>query len=290
MEDECGEIIDMTREDADSVQVKLTKLENYDNNVECVLRIMAPENKRFVIKIDGLDIQWDKNCSADYMQIFDGASINDGIIDGLSGQVCSSVQLQRGYTSTDRFVTIRFHSDAEYHGVGFTILFTAFRTDNEGMCYNTEFQCKASGRCISSRLVCDGYDHCIDDSDECRLSTPVIIGVSVGCVIMVLVIIGMIVCCCVLRRRYRKNDSKKDEPVTDDVSSGAQLYRPTTFRRPVYTVPSMPPEYKYTVNREPAYIQPIYIQQYPEYSAEYQPTHAWLTAPDTDRQYSSWYN
>ena len=83
MEDECGQIIDMTREDADSVQVKMTKLETgYDKNIDCVLRIMAPENKRLVIKINELDIQWEQNCSADYLQIFDGASFNDGVIDG----------------------------------------------------------------------------------------------------------------------------------------------------------------------------------------------------------------
>ena len=77
------------------------------------------------------------------------------------------------------------------------------------MCYNTEFTCKSSGRCISNRLICDGYDHCIDDSDECRLSTPVIIGISVGCGVMFLVIIGMIVCCCVWKKKFRKSDKRK---------------------------------------------------------------------------------
>ena len=72
----------MKREDADSVLLKLTKLERYDRNTECVMRLMAPENKRLMIKIESLDIQWEHNCTHDYLQMFDGASVNDGLIDG----------------------------------------------------------------------------------------------------------------------------------------------------------------------------------------------------------------
>lgn len=82
MDDRCGEILDMTREDADSVQLKLTKLEKYDQNMDCILRIMAPEDKRFIIQIETLEIQREQNCSKDYLQMFDGASVSDGIIKG----------------------------------------------------------------------------------------------------------------------------------------------------------------------------------------------------------------
>ena len=72
----------MRREDADSVQLKMTKLERYSRSVECVMRLMAPENMRLIIKVESLDIQWEHNCSHDYLQMFDGASVNDGLIDG----------------------------------------------------------------------------------------------------------------------------------------------------------------------------------------------------------------
>ena len=82
MEEKCGEIINMATDDADSIQLQFTKSERYENDMDCVLRIMAPENKRLIIKIDRLDIQWEENCSADYLQMFDGTSLNGDVIDG----------------------------------------------------------------------------------------------------------------------------------------------------------------------------------------------------------------
>ena len=82
MADRCGEILDMKREDADSVQLKLTNQERYDRNLECIMRLMAPENMRLMIKIEAVDIQWEHNCSHDYLQMYDGASVNDGLIEG----------------------------------------------------------------------------------------------------------------------------------------------------------------------------------------------------------------
>ena len=82
MEDKCGEIVDMSEEDADSVRLHLTKSERYGQNMDCVLRLMAPENKRLVIKVDTLNVQWEQDCGADFLQMFDGTSLNGVVVEG----------------------------------------------------------------------------------------------------------------------------------------------------------------------------------------------------------------
>lgn len=289
MENECGRLIDMETEHLESVRIELTKYLVYPNNMDCVFRIKAPEDKRFEVKILKNNIEMSANCTNDFLQIYDGPELTNEVLQGLDRQVCSMRHLLASYVSTGRYVTVRFKSDEEGASAGFRLLLSAFRTDPDERCRSTEFQCKSNKRCISQQLVCDRYKDCTDASDECELSTPAIIGIAVGGTVGLLLIIGIFVCICWARSRSKRTGSTKRlnqqdnsdsaiSPVDTTEVSDIHYNRPSSIYQPVYAVPSS----------NSAYIidGPYYVYNKPE---KFNARHVWITTPP-EVTYDSLYN
>jgi hypothetical protein len=89
--------------------------------MRCIWTIRAPPNYR--IRYNLVDIQTE-TCD-DYVEIFDGKSVNDSLITKLCSSASSYISAA---TSSSNFVTIRFISDASNNLRGFLVNYTAIKS------------------------------------------------------------------------------------------------------------------------------------------------------------------
>uniref|UniRef100_A0A2C9L008 CUB domain-containing protein n=1 Tax=Biomphalaria glabrata TaxID=6526 RepID=A0A2C9L008_BIOGL len=77
------------------------------------------------------------------------------------------------------------------------LLVTEVFDKRNNTCASGQFDCDKNNYCISDDVTCNGYDNCGNDRDEvkgCGLTTPIIIGIVVGCICFVVLIIVIGVC------------------------------------------------------------------------------------------------
>lgn len=253
IEDICAHHLDFDNLGLQSVRLQLTKFQFYHNNMDCQVRLRAPRSKRFEVKVLKRVIKPSTDCTADYLQVFDGSERTDNILPGMPERICDNTHLSPSYASTGSNVTVYFRSDPDGASEGFRLLFTAFRDDPNNDCYDNEFQCRSTQRCISDSLKCDTFEDCADASDECTLSIAAVIGISVGGVLVVVIVTGAIYCYCRQKRRrakateatnstqYLSSSYGSSDPYTtpeDSVDGGVLYYTPQTSQsQPVMAVP-----------------------------------------------------
>lgn len=124
----------------------------YPPLVDCVWNINVPQGKKikiefsmFRVKEPGVDVN---NCHKDYIEVLGKRYC------GEKGKLVLS--------SSSNTLEVKFHSDDSYTDKGFKAIYTAY--DPVNPCPN-QFAC-SSGFCIRKELVCDGWNDCLDMSDE----------------------------------------------------------------------------------------------------------------------------
>lgn len=74
-------------------------------------------------------------------------------------------------------------------------------------CSKDEFRCISTFHCIQSSLHCDQQPSCPDGTDERMpdcLSTAVIVGISVACVVLLVAVVIAIAVCYIVRKRRKR--------------------------------------------------------------------------------------
>ncbi|KAH3873470.1 membrane frizzled-related protein-like [Dreissena polymorpha] len=131
---------------------------NYGKNMNCIWRVQAPEGQNVELVAKDFDVEADPSCGYDYVELFDGDSVNAPSL----GKFCGSVF--KPISSTQRYLTLIFVTDDNQQQTGF-VFFYNFTTEVIHSCLDNQFAC-TNGRCISTTYKCDGDDDCLDDSDE----------------------------------------------------------------------------------------------------------------------------
>ncbi|XP_006820903.1 uncharacterized protein LOC102804831 [Saccoglossus kowalevskii] len=189
----------------------------YSEDMDCTVKIEAPEGKMISVQFEWLDIEARSVSSCyDYLDVFDGPSTyySPHIL-----RICGT-STPGDLQSTGDSLTIRLKTDATGNRRGFSLIFTAFGT---GTCEGEDdFSC--DGHCIDKSLVCDCNYNCIDKEDEvdcppCK-AEPIdsTAGLSVWDIIVVVVgtlIFVVIVTILAVYVYLRLNKMKKRNKITD---------------------------------------------------------------------------
>ncbi|XP_060070142.1 membrane frizzled-related protein-like [Ylistrum balloti] len=202
MEEKCGGTVHVDVFGKHAGRLRPTRTAKYKPNMRCTVTIHTAESHRFVIVFRRLDIEFEPLCDDDYLQIHDGNSTSAPTISGLPQKMCGEEKPEGDYVTSGHSMTVMFRSDSWYNDYGFDFLFTIFHT---GTCVEGEMKC-ANERCVSMYLECDGWNNCGDDSDECPLSTVIILAVVIGIIFFFLIATSMIL---FIRRRQRCKSRKE---------------------------------------------------------------------------------
>ncbi|XP_033731230.1 membrane frizzled-related protein-like [Pecten maximus] len=206
MEEKCGETVHVDVFGKHAGRLRPTRTTKYKPNMRCTVTFYTAESHRFVIVFRRLDVEFEPFCDDDYLQIHDGNTTSAPIIPGLPSKMCGEEKPKGDYVTSGSSMTVFFRSDSWYNDNGFDFIFTIFHT---GTCVEGEMKC-GNERCVSMYLECDGWNNCGDDSDECPISTLIVLAVVIG-----IVFVGIIVASTVLYLRRRQTTKSRKEKKED---------------------------------------------------------------------------
>ncbi|XP_069120767.1 bone morphogenetic protein 1-like [Argopecten irradians] len=209
MEEKCGESVHVDVFGKHAGRLRPTRTSKYKPNMRCTVTFYTAESHRFVIVFRRLEVEYEPFCDDDYLQIHDGNTTSAPIIPGLPEKMCGEEKPDEDYVTSGSSMTVYFRSDSWFEDNGFDFIFTIFHT---GTCVEGEMKC-ANQRCVSMYLECDGWNNCGDDSDECPISTLIILAVVIG-----VIFVGLIVASTILyirrKQMIKTNKKKKKDPVS----------------------------------------------------------------------------
>ncbi|KAJ6216814.1 hypothetical protein RDWZM_007971 [Blomia tropicalis] len=100
---------------------------NYERKEDCDWQIRTLDGKRIFLKFVTFELEYENNCSYDYVEIFDGYDDTSPSL----GKFCGN-KMPNTTISSDDSLLIRFRSDDSIHNKGFTLTYTAIEIyDNE---------------------------------------------------------------------------------------------------------------------------------------------------------------
>ncbi|GMT07760.1 hypothetical protein PENTCL1PPCAC_29934, partial [Pristionchus entomophagus] len=257
----------------------------YNGSRNCFIMLAAPIGYRIRLRIIKFDVNGQmSDCEKDTLHVFDHETpidpnqphrpTDEAVIPGpLLGQFCGKI------TNTSELVvsrlnamTLWWHTDPElpkqHGGVGFKILWSAFRKEMSAPCApGHEFAC-GNKECIPASLACNSYGDCSDDADlvptrqlqnKCeRIFTH---PPSSSSLPLVFIVSAIVVCLCLLciclcifaprhaatvqQPKFPDQDSRKEyTPATEDTVSsrdGNKYCPPPRQPQPPTFYPPSPP-------------------------------------------------
>ncbi|XP_017064010.1 cubilin homolog [Drosophila eugracilis] len=93
----------------------------YLTNLDCVWRVTGSVGQQLEIQIEIFDMEQSSNCSADYLEIRNGGSIDSPLIGSFCGQ-----NIPTRIPSFSNEMRLHFHSDAAINGRGFRLRWRVF--------------------------------------------------------------------------------------------------------------------------------------------------------------------
>ncbi|KAK3598882.1 hypothetical protein CHS0354_036185 [Potamilus streckersoni] len=198
MADHCGDEISMILEDVYLGRL-LVAHPFSDNNLDCVVIIESWSFNPYItfhfeeVVFESLD------CTDSYVTFQDGKNEVSTSVAGLQITMCGRNKTTSGiYSTTNRY--LRIHYRGNPNRSKFSIIFNCY---DVGSCDSFEYKCD-NGWCINNDLNCNGYNPCGDNSDcQMKLSTGAVIGIVIGCIVLVGLTISMVICiyCCMHRKQ-----------------------------------------------------------------------------------------
>lgn len=126
-----GFLVDYYIESLSECQKTLTKAsgmvtspefpDNYPDNSDCWTLISVAEDKSVLLQFDLIDLEYDENCTYDYVEIFDGPTKDAPY----AGRYCSSSQKGTTVQSSTNIFLIHFFSDHLINKKGFRIHYSS---------------------------------------------------------------------------------------------------------------------------------------------------------------------
>lgn len=168
---------------------------------ECETKVRAwysPYNK-IMFYFENLDLR----CDEGHLEFHVGQS-GYMRVPGLERNLCGESKPTQVFTVNDRYMRIKYVSKKPQskHDV-FSIIMTSY---SDGTCHRYSYKCDNS-RCIDRNIVCNDYDSCGDGSGCTQQKTSIIIGASVGSLVVAGIIVTVVVrfVCC--KRKQRETSS-----------------------------------------------------------------------------------
>ncbi|CAG9816798.1 unnamed protein product [Phaedon cochleariae] len=92
--------------------------EPYSRNTECLWKIITSAGSRIQVIFSDINLEKHATCSADYVQLFDGITINSNSLGKFCYEVVEPVK------STENKMLVKFRSDIAFQGRGFQLHYT----------------------------------------------------------------------------------------------------------------------------------------------------------------------
>ncbi|WAR03060.1 TLL1-like protein, partial [Mya arenaria] len=114
--------------DTDAIRLRLTSSWQYDENMDCTVKITTSYSNQLMLYFRSIDIEGTGygSCKYDYLGIYDGSSTSSSYVSGFYGKQCGSYITSSVETSTGNTVTLRFKSDGSMQGKGFDMVITSY--------------------------------------------------------------------------------------------------------------------------------------------------------------------
>ncbi|XP_067119397.1 mannan-binding lectin serine protease 1-like [Centruroides vittatus] len=100
--------------------------DNYPDKTDCWTQIMVKPEFSVHLEFDVLELEYDTNCSYDFVAVYDGMTADDPLI----GHFCSNPE-NNTVISTNNTMLIHFHSDHLLNYHGFSAKYKSILKDNE---------------------------------------------------------------------------------------------------------------------------------------------------------------
>ena len=138
---------------------------HYPNDLNCKWVIRSNDTRdRIKIMFQNFSVENHPNCGYDYVEVYNGAESVSNIVGKYCGQ-----NLPRAFISSGNHLAIKLYTDAYVTGPGFLISYQIGPISNLTTCdaNATTFNCSdGSLHCMPAFMVCDGFQECLDGSDE----------------------------------------------------------------------------------------------------------------------------
>ncbi|XP_062577031.1 mucin-2-like [Saccostrea cucullata] len=135
--------------------------ELYPNDVQCSWIFIAQDDQEIKIGFEMFDVEHEKDCKYDSLQLYNGSSVKSEVIKRYCGK-----ELPSNFTFPGNQMYLLFISDRRVQSIGFKlnvdIVKKPTKTKN---CLLGEKRC-LDGSCVPSEWFCDGEIDCPDKSDE----------------------------------------------------------------------------------------------------------------------------
>lgn len=133
--------------------------DNYPDKTDCLTQIIVNPGLAVQLKFDIVELEYDTNCSYDFVAIYDGMTEDSPLL----GHLCSNPE-NNTITSTNNTMLIHFHSDHLLNYHGFSAKYKSVLKDNDGL-----GGCKWKKSKWNGTITSPYYPHKYPSNSNCKI-------------------------------------------------------------------------------------------------------------------------